>query len=144
MKIITTLILVLAISPVYAKIYQCEVNGIKSYQQFPCKRGGKEYTLPKDISPEEQKAAVRKLDKEIAAQAEAKQLQKEADDKERLIQAQEENADAAYQNARANKAQVLLDEQRSQDINRRPYYYPERPINPIERPVNPITNPLPN
>jgi hypothetical protein len=83
MKIITTLILVLAISPVYAEIYKCEVNGIKSYQQFPCKRGGKEFTPPKDISQEEQKAAVQKLDKEIAAQAETNKLQKEADDKER-------------------------------------------------------------
>lgn len=151
MKIITTLILVLAISPVYAEIYKCEVNGIKSYQQFPCKRGGKEFTPPKDISQEEQKAAVQKLDKEIAAQAETNKLQKEADDKERLIQAQEEKSDAAYQNARVNKAQVLLEEQRTQDINKRPYYYPvrpvnliESPVNPIERPVNPITNPLPN
>ncbi|NYT46618.1 MAG: hypothetical protein H0A75_01980 [Candidatus Methanofishera endochildressiae] len=56
-----------------------------------------------------------------------------------------------YQNARVNKAQVLLEEQRTQDINKRPYYYPvrpvnliESPVNPIERPVNPITNPLPN
>jgi hypothetical protein len=153
MKIITTLILTLAISPVYAEIYKCEVNGVKSYQQFPCKQGGKEFTPLKDISLEEQKSAVKKLDKELAVQAEQKKIQKEADDKERLIRAQEEKADAAYQNAQANKEQVLQNERRSQEIGygyRRPYYpiVPvnpiERPINPIERPVNPIANPLPN
>lgn len=70
MKIISIFILVLAVSLVHATIYECEENGLKSYQQFPCKQGGKEFTPPKDISPEEQKAAVKKLDKDLAAMAE--------------------------------------------------------------------------
>ena len=144
MKIIPTLILILATSPVCAKIYECEENGLKSYQQFPCKQGGKEFTPRKDISPEEQKAAVEKLDKDLANIAEQKKIKKEADDKERLIRAQEEKADAAYQNAQANKAQVLQNERRDQEIGygyRRPYY-PIGPVNPVERPVNPIERPV--
>lgn len=138
MKIISTLILLLAISPVYATIYECEENGIKSYQQFPCKQGGKEFTPPKDISPEEQKAAVKKLDKDIAVMAEQKKIKKEADDKERLIRAQEEKADAAYQNARANEAQVLQNERRSEEIgNLRPYNYPIQPVRPVPEPLVP-------
>ena len=138
MKIISTLILLLAITPVRATIYECEENGIKSYQQFPCKQGGKEFTPPKDISPEEQKAAVKKLDKEIAVMAEQKKIKKEADDKERLIRAQEEKADAAYQNARANEAQVLQNERRSEEIgNLRPYNYPIQPVRPVPEPLVP-------
>ena len=138
MKIISTLILLLAITPVRATIYECEENGIKSYQQFPCKQGGKEFTPPKDISPEEQKAAVKKLDKDIAVMAEQKKIKKEADDKERLIRAQEEKADAAYQNARANEAQVLQNERRSEEIgNLRPYNYPIQPVRPVPEPLVP-------
>ena len=144
MKIITTLILSLAISPVYAEIYKCQENGNTSYQQFPCKKAGEEFKPLKDISEDEQKAAVKQLDKDLAIQAEQKKIKKEADDKERLIRAQEEKADAAYQNAQANKAQVLQNERNSQEIGygyRRPYY-PAGPVNPIERPVNPIQKPV--
>ena len=145
MKIITTLILSLAIAPVYAEIYKCEENGITSYQQFPCKNAGEQFTPLKDISEEEGKAAVEKLDKHLAIQAEQKKIKKETDDKERLIRAQEEKADAAYQNAQANKAQVLQNERRSEEIGygyRRPIY-PIGPVNPIERPVSPIARPVP-
>ncbi|OQK17512.1 hypothetical protein AU255_06465 [Methyloprofundus sedimenti] len=150
MKIISTLILILAISPVYAEIYKCEENGIISYQQFPCKEGGTEFIPPKDISPEQQKAAIEKLDREIAIQAEQKQQQQEADDKERLIRAQEEKADAAAQNARANTAQVLQNARQTEQIrnqNQRPYF-PIAPVNPPDNfpiaPTDPIIpEPLP-
>ncbi|GAW85534.1 hypothetical protein bplSymb_SCF00804P022 [Bathymodiolus platifrons methanotrophic gill symbiont] len=150
MKIFTTLILSLAIAPVYAEIYKCEENGNTSYQQFPCKKSGEKFIPEKDISETEQNAAVEKLNKDIAIQAEQKKIKKAADDKERLIRAQEENADAAYQNARASKAQALQNAQQAEQIgNQRPYYYPVRPVNPIARPLppnkpfEPIVKPLP-
>jgi len=137
MKIIPTLILILAISPAYAEIFKCEVNGSTTYQQFPCKQSGEEFIPAKDISKQEQKAAVEKLDKDLAIQAEKELLKKEEKDKERLIRAQEEQADAAYRNANANRAKVIQD---ADLINRdrrrvRPYYYPETPIQPIEKPL---------
>lgn len=141
MKIITTIILVLAISPVYAEIYKCEENGSISYQQFPCKHTGGEFKPLKDISEAEQKSAVEKLNKEIAIQAEQKQLEKEADDKERMIRAEEEKADAAYQNARANKAQVLQNARQAEQIGIRNQGL--RPIAPVS-PIRPIPVPLPD
>jgi len=146
MKIIPILILVLAISPVYAEIYKCEVNGIISYQQSPCKQGGTEFTPPKDISPEQQQAAIEKLNSEIAIQAEQKQQQQEADDRERLIRAQEEEANAAAQNARANTVQVLQNARQAEQIgnqNRRPYF-PIAPVNPPNNfPIAPATPIIP-
>ncbi|WP_428354706.1 hypothetical protein [Methyloprofundus sp.] len=137
MKIIARLILVLAISPVHAAIYECEENGIKSYQQFPCKQGGKEFIPPKDISQEEQKAAVEKLDKDLAIQAAKRQQQKEANDKERLIQAQEEKADAAYLNARANEDRALQYERNSEEIRSLRPYTPIQPVRPTPEPLVP-------
>ena len=131
MKIITTLIFVLSISPAYAKIFKCEENGLVSYQQTPCKGTGGEFIPGKDISLEQQQAAVTKLNADLAALAEKKQLEKEANDKERIIRAEEDKADATYQNARANKAQALQAarqakalEKRNDSLKKRKYVYP--------------------
>lgn len=145
MKIILTFILVLANAPAYAEIFKCEENGLTSYQQLPCKHSGKEFIPAKDISTEEQKAAVEKLNKEIAVQAEQKLQKQEADDKERVIRAQEEQANASYRNANASRAQVIQNadmESRDRLLRERPIYYPGTPIRPVQ-PIIPLPIPLP-
>ena len=74
MKIISLLIFILSISPAYAEIYKCINNGQTSYQQAQCKQAGNEFMLAPDISVEQQEAAKKKLDSDLAAIAETKQL----------------------------------------------------------------------
>lgn len=142
MKILSTIIFILAISPAYAEIFKCEENGNTIYQQSPCKQSGEVFVPRTDISLQEQKAALEKLEKEVALQAEKKQQEKQAADKERMLRAQEEQADAAYRNANANRARVLQErelENRNVPLRTQPLYIPNLPI----KSVIPTPTPLP-
>lgn len=134
MKIILIFFLLLNSSFSYAEIFKCEENAQISYQQSPCKNAGKEFVPTKDISIQEQQAAVEKLKQQVALQAEQKKSAKEADDKERAIRAQEEQATAAYRNANANRAQVIqnaVSNNNDRILREQPYFYPAKPSVPI-------------
>ncbi|NOQ13854.1 MAG: hypothetical protein GQ583_05140 [Methyloprofundus sp.] len=149
MKIINLLIFIFSISPAYAEIYKCIENGNTSYQQTQCKQTGTEFIPAKDISTKQQEAAVEKLSTDLEANAEKKKIQKEADDKERLLRAQENNADASYENAKAIRAQAEATarqtdalENNNNYLRDQPYFYPLRPVvKPL--PSHPIEKPLP-
>lgn len=149
MKISVTLIFLLFLTPAYAEIYKCRKNGSTSYQQTQCKQTGTEFALKKDISIEQQEAAEKKLTADLELIAEKKKLQKEADDKERLIRAQEENAKATYENAKASKAQAEETARQTKAIENRnntpTYYSPYYPKRPIQKPMPkpPIARPAP-
>lgn len=106
MRIIRALIIVFFTSSVYAEIYKCKVNDKISYQGFPCLTDGGEFIIKKDISVEQQKAAVLKLNEELAVIRERKKSAQEAVEKERLIRAEETNADANYKRANQTERQV--------------------------------------
>ena len=143
MKFITSLIFILSISPAYAEIYKCIENGNISYQQTQCKQKGAEFILEQDISIEQQEGAVKKLTADLEAIAEKKNIQKEAADKERLLRAQEDNVDANYANARANREQAKKIEEQTEVMKRnRPLYSPYR-FRAKPLPTQPAPNPLP-
>jgi hypothetical protein len=77
MKIIVTLIALLAAPAAYAQLYKCTINGGTVYQQKPCKGEGSEFVLKKDITPEQQQAAKERLEAELAEKAEKQLLQEE-------------------------------------------------------------------
>ncbi len=135
MKIIATLIFLLAISPAHAEIYKCVENGKTSYQQTQCKQSGTEFKLQGDISLEQQEEAVKKLTADLEARAEEKRLQKQAEDKERQLRAQEESVNASYENARSSRQQAAETSKLADTIRNRRYRtpYPHRPIaTPLE------------
>ncbi len=142
MKISKGLIIFLFISPVYAKIYKCTKNGQISYQDKPCKTSGSEFTSSKDISAEQQQSAVEKLKSDLAIRNEEKRLAKEAKDKERMIQAQEAQANAVQRNAQATEEQAKQTARQAEALEKRNDYYRDtRPyyvINP-----KPIVKPRP-
>lgn len=147
MKIIITLVVTFFLTPVHAKIFKCINSGNTTYQQTECKRKGTEFTPVKDITTKQQTSAVKKLTSDIETGNEKKKLQKEVDDKERLLRAQEDNANAALENAMANRAQAeeiarqtkVLKENNGQLRN----VYPFSPI-VKQKPALPIVNPLPD
>lgn len=155
MKILTALIFVLFVTPAYAEIYKCIVNGNTTYQQTQCKKVGSEFIPEKDISLEQQKSAIKKLDMDVKALDAKKQQQKVADDKEREIRAQEKNAQAnkaqAEETARQTKAIEESNANNNNNNNNRdyPYYYPitkPKPGHPIVKPppTRPTPKPRPN
>lgn len=142
MKIIISLILIISISPVYAEIYKCIENGSISYQQTQCKQTGTKFTPQKDISIEQQEEAVKKLTADLEAIAEQKKLQKEADDKERLIRSEEDKARASRALAEATTRQTDAIKNRNNPPNNQPSYSPYYPIvRPL--PDHPEAKPLP-
>ncbi len=142
MRIGIILIFFLLISPTYAEMYKCTENGQISYQDKPCKTSGTEFTPSKDISAEQQQSAANKLESDLAIRNEQKRLAKEARDKERVIQAQEDAANAAYKKAQAIEEQAKQTARQAEALeksndyyqNTRPYYV----INP-----KPIAKPIP-
>jgi len=142
MKISIILIFFLLISPAYAEMYKCTENGHISYQDKPCKTSGTEFTPSKDISAEQQQSAANKLESDLDIRNEQKRLAKEARDKERVIQAQEDAANAAYKKAQAIEEQARQTARQAEALeksndyyqNTRPYYI----INP-----KPIAKPIP-
>jgi len=142
MKISIILIFFLLISPAYAEMYKCTENGQISYQDKPCKTSGTEFTPSKDISAEQQQSAANKLESDLDIRNEQKRLAKEARDKERVIQAQEDAANAAYKKAQAIEEQARQTARQAEALeksndyyqNTRPYYI----INP-----KPIAKPIP-
>jgi len=117
-KVIIVFFIIFSISPVYAKMYKCIVEGQVSYQGAPCQQEGSEFKKKKDISNEQQKAATARLNADLATSAENRRLAKEYFDKERLIQAEENNAYANYQSAKQAKRQADALEERN-DIEER-------------------------
>jgi len=99
-------LLALSISVAQAKTYRCKNNSKTSFQDTPCVTAGAEFDLGEDISVEKQKAAQSKLNREMNAFNQKKQVRHEAWQKERAIRAQEDKADAGYANARAGRAQA--------------------------------------
>ena len=132
MKIIISLIFILSISPAYAEIYKCIENGKTSYQQTQCKNKGSEFIPSPDIGIEQQEAAVKKLDADLQAIAEKKNLQKEQGDKDRLIRAGEDNA-------RANRLQAVESVRQTDALENSN----NRIVSP-SYPYRPILNPLPS
>ncbi len=151
MKIIVSLIFILALSPVNAKIYKCIENGNTSYQQIQCKQTGKAFALEQEISIEQQEIAVKKLSDDLEAIAEKKKLQKEEDDKERLIRAQEDTAKATQDQAKETARQTDAIKNNNQQNNNQHYYSPYLPIikphpkHPVAKPLNslPVAQPQP-
>ncbi len=114
MKYITLLILVVLSTPLNAKLYKCVINGKTAYQAIPCKGNGHEFSLKKDISKEQQKAAVKNLNSDLQAMHERDRQAKIAHDNERLIRAEENKANANYANARQSARQANAIYQRNQ------------------------------
>jgi hypothetical protein len=155
MKVIIVFIILFSISPVHAKMYKCIVEGQVSYQDTECQQGGGEFKKKKDISGEQQQAAAARLNTDLATSAENRRLAKEYADKERLIQAEEDNAYANYQTARQTERQAdaleernYIEQDRFDNRNRvyiNPYYnrysIPRR--RPHHRP-RPIPTPYPS
>ena len=142
MKILSLLIFIFFTSNAYAEIYKCIENGHTSYQQTRCKQTGSEFIPAKDISLKQQEAAVEKLTADLEASAEKKKTQKEAYDKERLLQAEENKARATRKQAEETARQTDAIENSNNRIDNQPYYYPLRPaIKPV--PSKPVTRPLP-
>jgi len=141
-----TLIFFLLISPAYAEMYKCSENGQISYQDKLCKTSGIEFTPSKDISVEQQQSAAEKLKSDLAIHNEQKRVAKEAQDKERMLRAQEDKADAAYRNARAAEEQAkqtarqadALEKSNDYNRNTRPYYVtnPQPIVKPIPTPFH--------
>lgn len=71
MKLIIALLAIVATAPTYAVTYKCINKGKITYQEFPCKGEGGEFTYRKDISPERQKAAQERLQTELTEKTEA-------------------------------------------------------------------------
>jgi len=90
----------------YAQVFKCDVNGKKIYQQKPCASSGEEMAINAPPSEAEQAAARDRLTNYQADKAEQERLDQELWDKERMIRAEEDKADAAYHNARANRLQA--------------------------------------
>lgn len=126
------------------------VEGQVSYQDTPCQQGGSEFKKKKDISDEQQKAAAARLHADLAVSAENKRIAQEYTDKERLIQAEEDNAYANYQTAIQTERQADALEERNyieqeRVDNRDRFYinpYPRQFSIPRPRPV-PYPHPLP-
>jgi len=150
MKIFIVFFVVFFISPVYAKMYKCLVGEQVSYQDTECEQGGGEFKKKKDISVEQQQEAAARLNADLTALAENRRLAQEYEDKERLIQAEEDNAYANYQTARQAKRQADALEDRNyieqeRLDNRNVYitpYYPRRFSIPRPRPT-PYPHPRP-
>jgi hypothetical protein len=113
MKIIIVFFIIFSISPVYAKMYKCIDEGQVSYQDTECIYEGSEFKRQKDISSEQQEAAAARLNSDLAISAENRRLTQEYADKERLIQAEEDNAYANYQTARQTERQADALERRN-------------------------------
>jgi hypothetical protein len=93
MKILLCIILSTISFITYVEINKCEINGKLVFQSAPCPEGTqKEFKLSTDISREDQQAAAKKLQADIERWDEEKRLKKEAEDKERKIQAAEDLA----------------------------------------------------
>ena len=150
MKAIIVFFIVFSISPVYAKMYKCIDEGQVSYQDTECIQEGGEFKKKKDISVEQQQEAAARLNADLNALAENRRLAKEYEDKERLIQAEEDNAYANYQTARQAERQADALEERNyieqeRLDNRNVYitpYYPRRFSIPRPRPT-PYPHPRP-
>ena len=150
MKVIIVFFIVFSISPVYAKMYKCIDEGQVSYQDTECIQEGSEFKKKKDISVEQQQEAAARLNADLNALAENRRLAKEYEDKERLIQAEEDNAYANYQTARQVERQADALEERNyieqeRLDNRNVYitpYYPRRFSIPRPRPT-PYPHPRP-
>ncbi|MBE0468467.1 MAG: DUF4124 domain-containing protein [Methyloprofundus sp.] len=138
MKISRLLIFFLLIPPVHAEMYKCNEGGQISYQDKPCKTKGIEFTPNKDISAEQQQTAAEKLKSDLAKHNEQKRLAKEARDKERMIQAQEDRANAVYKKAQAIQEQAkqtgrqadALEKRNDYERDTRPYYIINRQPTP--------------
>lgn len=121
MKCIIALIFALSTFSVHAQLYKCKVNAKTSYQEAPCKSGRAEFELKEDISEKQHKAAVIKLEKELSVNTEKKQIAKELADKERLIRAQEQQAEANHENAIQSEWQTdAIDELKNKRYYRAP------------------------
>jgi len=99
-------LLALSISVAQAQSYRCQNNGKTTFQDTPCQTGGSKFDYGEDISVEKQKAAQSQLKQEMHSFNKKKQEKHEAWQKERVIRAQEDAADAGYDNARAGRAQA--------------------------------------
>lgn len=86
----------------YADINKCEIEGKLVFQESPCPKGTKrKFELTPDISQEKQQAASKKLEGDIERRDGERHLKKEAEDKERKIQAAEEFARNTRQKSEA-------------------------------------------
>jgi len=108
------IMLMLFSAPVLSDVYKCKVANKKVYQQTPCRESGAKVDLGTDISIEKQRASAAELKQDMRAYNHKKQVKKEQWDKERLIRAEEDKADAAHRNANANRAQVY---QQARQVN---------------------------
>jgi len=118
MKIIFIL-LALFISIAQAQTYHCKYKGKTTFQDTPCETGGTKFDYGKDISVEKQKAAQSQLKQEMNSFNKKKQVKHEAWQKERVIRAQEDAADAGYENARAGRAQAYQQKRTAEAIKSR-------------------------
>ncbi|MCF7971321.1 MAG: DUF4124 domain-containing protein [Methylococcaceae bacterium] len=108
------------VSPVvHAKVYKCQLDGKILYQQKPCVTNSEEIVIDASPSEEEQAAARARLDNYQINKENQARLDQERDDKERLIRAEENKADAAYKNAQANRAQAAQQARQAEALERK-------------------------
>ncbi len=106
MKIIKVLIFALFISPAYAEMFKCKINGKISYQDTACQAHGSIFKKKFDVSVDQQKAVVATLNDQVNARREIKLQAEITAQRERSIRAKEENAFATNQNTKQLKRQT--------------------------------------
>ncbi len=142
MRVFLTLLTMLFCTSTSAEIYKCTKNNRISYQQTPCKKSGstgKLFKMQIDITEQQQIDAKVKMNSELADYNETKQLKKAANDKERIIRAEENKATAASKSATQAKRQanafeegnrIARKSQRSIYVQRAQYPYQNRKTSP--------------
>ena len=100
------ILLIATATPTYAGVYKCTVDGQTAYQSSPCADSGESFKIKKEISVNQQKAAQARLDKEMADNTERHRQARIANDRERVIRAEENKAHASYLNARESARQA--------------------------------------
>jgi len=115
--------LLLLLLPTYAhaKVYKCEINGKTTYQQKQCADtdSAKEVKLRKGISIDQQIHAVNKLNQRLVQETQRLRLKKQRLDKERMIRAAENQANATYQNALSNRLQAEQQRRQAKALERK-------------------------
>lgn len=116
MKTLITIMTVFLCASAQAEIYKCFKNDTISYQQLPCNESksiGYEFRIQNDLSAQQLAYAKEQMDMELADYNDAKKLKKEANDKERIIRAEERKAEAAFKSVEQKERQTIALESRN-------------------------------
>ena len=115
---IVALIITLFVTPIYAKMYKCEVNGKTSYQQSPCYSGGSEIKAYAAPTEAQRRASAQRTNQYLHQKEEERRIAAE-ERRQRLEREEREyNTYINEQNALANIEQVEQNKQIIKEIKR--------------------------